>query len=252
VLDVESGEVEKLETTVVTDARARLLRAAVGFALVAPTPAAANDGCGLTSRKAVAQPGLSGQFVVIPVREVMCSTPIAIRNSFNAEVTMHSIRRPVTVAAVAILSTMLITDVATLSAQAKDPRVGTWMLNLAKSKYSPGPAPQSQTLTVEAVGNGEKVTSEVVAADGKRTTTTYTANFDGKDYPLTGSALGADKVSLKRINARTTERTDKKDGKVMVHITRVVSPDGKMMTATVKGTNAEGQAVNNVVVFEKQ
>jgi len=166
---------------------------------------------------------------------------------------MHSIRRPVTVAAVTILSAILIADVATLSAQGKDPRVGTWMLNVAKSKYSPGPAPQSQTLTVEAVGNnGEKITSEVVAADGKRTTTTYTANFDGKDYPLTGSAVGADKVSLKRINARTTERTDKKDGKVMTHITRVVSPDGKTMTATVKGTNAEGQPVNNVVVFEKQ
>jgi hypothetical protein len=165
---------------------------------------------------------------------------------------MHPIRRPVTVVAITILSAILIADVATLSAQAKDPRVGTWELNVAKSKYSPGPAPQSQRLTVEAVGNGEKVTSEVVAADGRRTTTTYTANFDGKDYPLTGSALGADKVSLKRIDARTTERTDKKDGKAVVHIKRVVSPDGKTMTATVKGTNADGQPMNNVAVFEKQ
>ncbi len=165
---------------------------------------------------------------------------------------MHSIKRPVTVAAVMILSAILIADVTTLPAQDKDPRVGTWKLNVAKSKYSPGPAPQSQTLTVEGAGNGETVTSEVVGADGKRTTTKYTANFDGKDYPLTGSALGADKVSLRRVNARTTERTDKKDGKVMVQITRVVSPDGKTMTATVKGTNAEGQPVNNVALFEKQ
>ena len=123
---------------------------------------------------------------------------------------------------------------------------------MAKSKYDPGPAPQSQTLKVEAVGKGEKVTSEVVAADGKKTTSTYTANFDGKDYPLVGSTLGADKVSLKRIDARTTERTDKKDGKVIQTIKRVVSADGKTMNVTVTGTNAEGKPIKNAVVFEKQ
>ena len=164
---------------------------------------------------------------------------------------MHSIRRPVTLAIV-VLVVLVAADVAQLSAQSKDLRVGTWKLNVAKSKYDPGPAPQSQTLKVDAVGKGEKITSETVTADGKKVTVTYTANFDGKDYPLTGSALGADKVSLKRIDARTTERIDKKDGKPVVTIRRVVSADGKTMTATVKGTNAEGKPINNVAVFEKQ
>ena len=81
--------------------------------------------------------------------------------------------------------------------------------------------------------------------------TQYTANFDGKDYPLTGSQ-NADKVSLKRIDARTTERTNKKGDKVVTTVTQVVSQDGKTMTTTVKGTNAQGQAVDNVLVFEKQ
>jgi hypothetical protein len=165
---------------------------------------------------------------------------------------MRSIWRAVTLGIVVVLAVVLGADVASLSAQASDPRVGTWKLNVAKSKYSPGPAPQSQTLKIEASGKGEKVTSEVVAADGKRSTTTYTANFDGKDYPLTGSALGADKLSLKRIDARTTERTDKKDGKVVLTLRRVVSQDGKTMTVTGKGTNPEGKPINNVVVFEKQ
>ena len=138
-----------------------------------------------------------------------------------------------------------------LPAQGSDPRIGTWKLNVAKSKYSPGPPPQSQTLKVEPSGQGEKITSEVVNADGTRTTTQYTANFDGKDYPLTGSQV-ADTVSLKRIDARTTERTDKKGGTVAVTIRRVVSADGKTMTATVKGKNAQGQEMSNVVVFEKQ
>jgi hypothetical protein len=138
-----------------------------------------------------------------------------------------------------------------LSAQASDPRIGTWKLNVAKSKYSPGPAPQALTVNVEPSGKGEKVTTEFANADGTRTTTEYTANFDGKDYPLTGSQI-ADTVSLKRSNARTTVRTDKKGGTVAQTLRRVVSKDGKTMTVTTKGTNAQGQAVNNVAVFEKQ
>ena len=163
---------------------------------------------------------------------------------------IYSIRHAIGLATVALA--VLAADIATLSAQDKDPRVGTWKLNVAKSKYDPGPAPQSQTLMVEPVGKGEKLTSEVTTADGKKVTSTYTANYDGKDYPLVGSTLGADKVSLKRFDLRTTERTDKKDGKVIQAIRRVVSADGKTMTATAKGTNAEGKPMNNVAVFEKQ
>jgi hypothetical protein len=150
-----------------------------------------------------------------------------------------------------VLGVVLGADIVDLSAQGGDPRIGTWKLNVAKSKYSPGPPPQSQTLKVEASGKGEKVTSEVVNADGTNTTTQYTANFDGKDSPLTGSPI-ADMVSLKRIDARTTERTDKKGGTVAQTIKRVVSADGKTMNVTVKGKNAQGQEVSNVVVFEKQ
>jgi len=157
----------------------------------------------------------------------------------------------VTLGVVLALGAVLGADIANLSAQASDPRIGTWKLNVAKSKYSPGPAPQSLTVNVEPSGQGEKVTTEFVNADGTRTATEYTANFDGKDYPLTGSQI-ADTVSLKRSNARTTVRTDKKGGKVAQTLRRVVSKDGKTMTVTTKGTNAQGQAVNNVALFEKQ
>ena len=132
-----------------------------------------------------------------------------------------------------------------------DPRIGTWKLNVEKSKYTPGPAPQSVMVKVETAGQGEKTTTDFVNADGTRTTTLYTANFDGKDSPLAGSPAG-DMVSLKRIDARTTERSDKKGDKVVQVLTRVVSQDGKMMTVTTKGTSAQGQAVNNVSVFDKQ
>ena len=165
---------------------------------------------------------------------------------------MHSRWRTLTLGVVLALGAVLGADIANLSAQASDPRIGTWKLNVAKSKYNPGPAPQSLTVKVEAAGQGEKTTTDFVNADGTRTTTQYTATFDGKDSPLTGSQFGADMVSLKRIDARTTERTDKKGDKVVQVLTRVVSQDGKTMTVTTKGANAQGQAVNNVGVFEKQ
>ncbi len=140
--------------------------------------------------------------------------------------------------------------VVSVSAQAS-PEIGTWKLNVAKSKFSPGPAPKSQAVTFAAAGQGIKSTVDGVGADGSKIAQSYTANFDGKDVPLTGSAL-ADTVSLKRISATTVERTDKKGGKVVQTITRVMSADGKSMTITTKGTNAQGQAVNNVAVYEKQ
>ena len=167
---------------------------------------------------------------------------------------MHSLRRTLTLGVVLALGVVLGAGVVSLSAQGSDPRVGTWKLNVAKSQYSPGPAPQSLTVKVDPSGQGrEKVTSEFVNADGTRTTVQYTeANFDGKDYPLTGSQFGADTVSLKRINRWTTERTDKKGSTVIQTLRRVVSQDGKTMTVTTKGTNTQGQAMNNVAVFEKQ
>ena len=79
--------------------------------------------------------------------------------------------------------------------------------------------------------------------------TDNTADFDGKPYPLKGSPV-ADTVTLKRIDANTTERVDSKGGKTMTTYHRVVSTDGKTLTVTSKGTNAQGQATSNVVVFE--
>ncbi len=135
---------------------------------------------------------------------------------------------------------------------AEDPLVGTWKLNLAKSKYSPGPLPQGETLKFEPYGdNGIKVTAQITDAQGKATVIEYSGSFDGKDVSVAGTE-DADTASMKRIDAYTTERTYKKAGKVTTTARRVVSKDGKALTITSKGTNAKGQAVNNVSVFDKQ
>ena len=134
---------------------------------------------------------------------------------------------------------------------AADQHSGTWKMNPAKSKYSPGPAPTSTTLKVEADENGIKVDVEGTNADGTPLRVQYDAKFDGKDYPVTGVPY-ADTVSVKRIDASTIESTMKKGGQVVMTVTSKVSKDGKTRTSTFKGKDAQAHDVLNIVVSDKQ
>jgi hypothetical protein len=138
---------------------------------------------------------------------------------------------------------------ATVSAQGV-PALGTWKLNVAKSKFSPGPAPKSTTVTFSAAGQGVKAVVDGAGPDGGKIHWEYTANFDGKAYPVTGNPDG-DMVVMKRVNANTIETAYTLKGKPTVTNTRVLSADGKTLTVTSTGTNAQGQKINNVQVFEK-
>ena len=152
-----------------------------------------------------------------------------------------------TLTSAAVLAAMLVTP----AAQGRDPRTGTWRLNTEKSIYKPGPPPRSVTVRIEPSGQGEHVRSEVVDATGTRIVTEYVAAYDGTDYPLKGSPV-ANTVLLKRIDASTTERFDKKDGHVMLVYRRVVSSDGRTMTISINGVNARRQQLSNTLIFEKQ
>lgn len=133
-----------------------------------------------------------------------------------------------------------------------DPQVGVWRLNVAKSKYSPGPAPKSATTRIEAAGAGTKIIVDQALADGTMRHWEVTANYDGKDNPVTGNNPDADMVARTRTNATTVQTISKKGGKVTITQTSAVSSDGKTRTVTTKGVNASGQQVNNVAVYEKQ
>jgi hypothetical protein len=137
------------------------------------------------------------------------------------------------------------------AAFAADHWIGTWKLNVAKSKYSPGPPPKSQTLTFEQTADGITLTTESVDAKGSTVKGGFVSKFDGKDVPWEGNP-DADTASPKRINDNRYENTWKKAGKKTVTATVAVSADGKTLTVTQKGTNAQGQPVNTVAVYEKQ
>lgn len=135
--------------------------------------------------------------------------------------------------------------------RADDAIIGTWKLNVAKSKYDPGPAPKSGTVKYEASAGGIKRTGETIEADGKKTSFEYTAKFDGKDYPVTGSAL-FDSIAVKSINDHTAEATLKKGGKAVRSAKREISHDGKVMTIIMTGTNEKGEKIHNKAVYDKQ
>src|SRR6266568_2427778 len=104
-----------------------------------------------------------------------------------------------------------------VTARAADQQSGTWKMNPAKSKYSPGPAPQSVTVKVEADENGIKINADGTDAQGNPTHVAYDAKFDGKDYPLTGLP-NADTVTVKRIDASTVQSTLKKGDQVVMTV----------------------------------
>ena len=138
-----------------------------------------------------------------------------------------------------------------VSAQAPDPLIGTWELNVAKSAFKTGPRLKSSTREFEAVPKGLKYSGQSVREDGTTSATRWTAYFDGKDYPVTGDPA-SDTISLKRVDRFNTEGTFKKAGKVISHVTRVVSKDGKVWTHTTEGTDAQGKPYSYVLVFDKK
>jgi len=141
-----------------------------------------------------------------------------------------------------------------LSAQERDPRIGTWKVNVAQSTFDPGPPPQSVTRTYEDRGGGVTLgTVEGINAQGHPIFAQVAYQFDGTDYPL--ATLGAQTVTtvaFKLVDADTVETILKTGGKVTSTSTSTVSKDGKTMTFREKGTNAQGQPFSDVGVYEKQ
>jgi hypothetical protein len=132
--------------------------------------------------------------------------------------------------------------------------VGTWKLNVAKSKYGTAQPPKSQTRTVVAQGKGAKITFEGIAADGSKISYSYSTLYDGADSPVVGAgqANGADTIAIKQIDANTVTATLKKAGKVVATTKTSVSKDGKMTTIESQGVGADGKPRNTTSVYEKQ
>src|SRR5882724_2200951 len=102
--------------------------------------------------------------------------------------------------------------VTTALAFGADNSVGTWKLNVDKSKYTPAPIPvKSLTIVREASDGGIKVTVTGEQADGTPINTSYTAKYDGTESKVTGNSP-YDTVSIKQVNPNMLTDQRKKTG----------------------------------------
>jgi hypothetical protein len=149
-----------------------------------------------------------------------------------------------------MIALLAIAPVGTVRAQS-DPRIGTWTLNIAQSKYTPGPPPAKEIRTYAAAGLTLSVSVESVDQQGNHVSLHYAASENGKDYPLTGLA-SADAIAMKRIDAQTFESYTKKNGKIIGTTRGKISKDGKILILAVQSVSPTGQAISNIAVFDKK
>ena len=141
-----------------------------------------------------------------------------------------------------------------LTAQSTSPKepdqlIGAWRLDVAKSRYRPGPAPLSETRTY--VRQGENVLGVILRefANGRRERIEYTANYD-REYPVTGTE-DYDMVILKRIDRSTSEAVLSHAGRVFGTARRVIAADGKSMTITFRRDSETGVSVLNFAYYDR-
>lgn len=129
---------------------------------------------------------------------------------------------------------------------------GTWTLNLAKSIYEAGRPPYKRsTCKIESLGDGLKVTYDMVGIRGGITHIEWVGKLDGKDYPL----QGVDDVltnAYSRIDEHTYDVVVKADSAKAASARIVIAPDGKTLTSITSTRNAEGQIVKTTAVYDRQ
>src|SRR5713226_3657805 len=91
-----------------------------------------------------------------------------------------------------------------------DNSLGTWKRNIEKSKSSSPRTVKSLTTVREASDGGVKVTTTGENMDGTPINSSYTAKYDGKEYPVTGAPW--DTISIRQKDANTFTSETKKTG----------------------------------------
>lgn len=130
-----------------------------------------------------------------------------------------------------------------------DHLVGVWQLNLAKSRYFPGPGPIMETRTYLREGDSVVGVIQRMFKDGRRERIEYTANFD-REYPVIGTDE-YDHVVLKRIDEYTSEAVLSHAGRVYGIARRTIASDSQSMTITFRRENQSGPSVYNQVYYDR-
>ena len=136
-----------------------------------------------------------------------------------------------------------------------DPLEGKWVLDLFTSNYEPTslmPYRREMTVTV----NGDEMSHAVSSwrrpqGNGSPLSSyDYKAKLDGKEYPVPN--WGNAKVTLKRVDANTLERTLNGDEVGKEASTWTLSADRKTLTVVAKGTDPTGIVYTSTQNYTKQ
>jgi hypothetical protein len=143
---------------------------------------------------------------------------------------------------------------ATATAWGADNSLGTWKANVAMCKYTPAPWPvKSLTVTREAAPDGVKVTITGMRTDGSAINSSYTAKYDGSSSEVTGEGAPYDSISIKQEDANTlTYKAENSKNKYRASGRTVIAGDGKTMTTTASGVDADGKPMTLKLVYDKQ
>ena len=137
-------------------------------------------------------------------------------------------------------------------AGAADPFAGTWVLDLGKSTFKPGPAPyKSQTRVIASLPEGMQMTVDGVLADGSKIKAGGTYRLDGRDYPFAG-ADGIDSISLAKRTDLVQSGAAKLKGEQVGRLSLAVSEDHRTLTLQFKGMDAKEQPFDHTLVFNRK
>ena len=127
-----------------------------------------------------------------------------------------------------------------------DPAVGSWALNVEKSKLQSPERWMGTVMTVELV---EGASYRYKFASAKGQSPEQIRNFDGKERPAGEAGVT---VIYQRKDSYHHKTIQKRDGKEIFVLDATISNDGKTLTAVVKDTAHADQAFDEVRVYEKQ
>jgi hypothetical protein len=133
---------------------------------------------------------------------------------------------------------------------AADPVVGSWKLNVAKSKFTTGAALTAGTRIYTEANGLYTLDQKLTGADGKEMSNQVHYRDGKEEKQATGGS--ADTTLAKKVDANTWDFDLKKDGKVVGHVHRVVSADGKTLTVHNTGMQLGGAQGDETLVFDKQ
>lgn len=139
----------------------------------------------------------------------------------------------------------------------REPIIGTWTINIAKSTYATRKPPKNQIRTFDYTRDGLiLVTLNTENAEGIRSSNHWYMGFDGKEYPEFSRDRGAEPILwivIKHVDPYTKELIGRRIEGVMTVVdlfTFKVSQDGETLSVTYKDRN--GKPTGDVIVFDKQ